>query len=114
MRESIVVVQSFKVNKDGSTETGKTYWFDDEAEAHEYLERAGQLSFEEGTYWSDPCEHRWDCVVVERVFKGEGSINEVISWWVARYEGGRLEKIVRTWTPPIETEYSFNFTGIGA
>lgn len=111
----IFVIQSFLVDKNGKIETGVTLWFKTEEDARTYLEKAGRPTIIDGytAYWDDPCECRWDYVVIEKVYSGR-SVNEVVAWYKYQHNDELNRNVlVEINDPPYNDRFMFNLTGIG-
>lgn len=110
MRDHIFALHSF-LHKNGRNESGVTYWFSSLESAEEYLNNAGKWT-EDGYRYDDPFEYRWNYAVIEKVYEGPMSFNEVISWWECKFSDGEIE-VVKIDSPPFETEGAFNFCPVG-
>lgn len=114
----IYVLMSFRIspskNGDGKgqfMENGRRFWFSSFERCLEYLEHAGKpVPGKENTYYDEPCEYRWNYIVVEKVPEGPMTINEVMGWWKGIYEDGELTGIVQLDESPINADNIFNFT----
>jgi hypothetical protein len=78
---------SFKINDKGFQEEGKRYWFSKLEDAESYLDNAGKpVPDVKNCYYDDPFEYRWKFAVIEKVYEGPGSHNEIIAWYKANYD----------------------------
>lgn len=115
MKHHIFVLMSFRIDDKGRMEPGRKFWMNNFEDIEDYLEKAGKPVSnlpDNNAYYDDPCEHRWDYIVVEKVFEGPISHNEVMGWWKGVYADGRLRELVKLNESPFESN-SYNFTEIG-
>jgi hypothetical protein len=97
-------------------EDGRTMWFSSMERATEYLNNAGKpVPGKDGVIYDEPCEHRWNYVVIEKVHEGF-SINEVMGWYEAIITGhwdvNGFKKLDKA--PWDGAKGTCNFTGIGS
>lgn len=111
----IYVLMSFRISPEGVLEEGRRFWFRSFERAIEYLELAGKpVPDHENTFYDEPCEYRWDYIVLEKVPEGPMVVAEVMGWWKGKYEDGELVEIVPLDESPIaDANHLFNFTAVG-
>lgn len=115
----IYVMMSFRLDKDDKgyqrMEDGRKFWFSSLERALHYIEIAGKpVPGKENTFYDEPCECRWDYLLIEKVIEGPMSYNEVIGWWKATVKDGHVMEYVKLEKSPVEnSEMIYNLTGIG-
>jgi len=118
-RRAIYVLATFLMKDGVAKEMEPRFWFKNKSSVLRYLKKAGKpVPGKENTYYDDPFEYRWDYCVVEKVFEGPMSTNEVIGFWHATYitpaENQRsILKVERCSEAPFDHSGTFNLTGIG-
>jgi len=125
-RRAIYVLATFRMEGGVAKELEPRFWFHSKASVLRCLKKAGKpVPHTENIYYDEPFEYRWNYCIVEKVFEGPMSTNEVIGFWHAEYtsdtksEGEELlmqRSIlkVKKCKPPFDISGSFNFTGIGS
>lgn len=113
---NIYVLMSFTFSSNEKTisniKRGRRFWYDSLFEVEKYLELAGKpVIGQENCYYDDPCEHKYNYIIIEKVPSGPFPINEIISWWKAYYKDNRLSEIIRLKKSPIQNiEHIYNIT----
>jgi hypothetical protein len=113
MEQHIYVLATFMMKDGEPKEMSPRFWYSTMECMLDYLNHAGKpVPGREHASYDEPFEYRWNYAVVEKVSEGPMSINEVIGWWKATYEGDALtvEKLAEA---PFDVSGMINFTGIG-
>jgi hypothetical protein len=116
MENEIYILMSFRLSPSRKfQESGRRFWFRSFDRVLNYLKFAGKpVEGKENTFYDEPCETRWNYIVVEKVPEGPMSIAKVMGWWEGIHKDGKLVEIVQLKESPIvNSENIFNFTDLG-
>lgn len=110
-KDYVLVMKSFLIRKDGSTETGTISLWKTMEELEDYFKciRDGEDD--------RPFECRWDYIVVEKVPYGMYGVNEIVGWWKGIKRKGKYNgkyntyDIIKLDESPLDyADECFNFT----
>jgi len=112
------VLATFRMVDGSAKDMDPRFWFKAKSSVLRYLKKAGKpVHGTENTYYDEPFEYRWDYCVIEKVFEGPMSTNEIIGFWHATYpsiiDGKRGILKVEKCEAPFDHSGTFNLTGIG-